>query len=136
MPGEDGEQLFKDYPLSGQSVVARAHGREGGKAGKGTPKTGGVGQGGEEKGEGGQGDAKHGEGGQGGAKHGEDGQGGSPLAYRRHADPTGLSCFSPSSRRCRGVEGLSSISLPSSSSYIYGSSSSSVRIGCSKRSRH
>jgi hypothetical protein len=40
MPGEAGKQLFGDYPLSDQSVVARAYGRKGGKAGKGTPKTG------------------------------------------------------------------------------------------------
>jgi hypothetical protein len=40
MPGEAGKQLFKEYPLSEQSVVARAHGRKGGKAGKGKPKTG------------------------------------------------------------------------------------------------
>jgi hypothetical protein len=40
MPGEAGKQLFKEYPLSGQSVVARAYGRKGGKAGKGKPKTG------------------------------------------------------------------------------------------------
>jgi hypothetical protein len=40
MPGEAGKQLFEEYPLSGQSVVARAHGREGGKAGKGKPNTG------------------------------------------------------------------------------------------------
>jgi hypothetical protein len=41
MPGEAGKQLFREYPLSDQSVVARAHGREGGLAGKGTPKSGG-----------------------------------------------------------------------------------------------
>jgi hypothetical protein len=41
MPGEAGKQLFREYPLSDQSVVARAYGRKGGKAGKGTPKTGG-----------------------------------------------------------------------------------------------
>jgi hypothetical protein len=40
MPGEAGKQLFEEYPLSDQSVVARAHGREGGKAGKGKPNTG------------------------------------------------------------------------------------------------
>jgi hypothetical protein len=40
MPGGAGKQLFKEYPLSDQSVVARAYGREGGKAGKGKPKTG------------------------------------------------------------------------------------------------
>jgi hypothetical protein len=40
MPGEAGKQLFEEYPLSDQSVAARAHGREGGKAGKGTPKPG------------------------------------------------------------------------------------------------
>jgi hypothetical protein len=40
MPGKAGKQLFEEYPLSGQSVVARAHGREGGKIGKGKPKTG------------------------------------------------------------------------------------------------
>ena len=41
MPGKAGKQLFEEYPLSDQSVVARAHGREGGKAGKGKPKKGG-----------------------------------------------------------------------------------------------
>jgi hypothetical protein len=41
MPGEAGKQLFGECPLSDQSVVARAYGRKGGKAGKGTPKTGG-----------------------------------------------------------------------------------------------
>jgi hypothetical protein len=41
MPGEAGKQLFEKYPLSDQSVVARAHGRNGGKAGKGKPKKGG-----------------------------------------------------------------------------------------------
>jgi hypothetical protein len=41
MPGKAGKQLFEEYPLSDQSVVARAHGREGGLAGKGTPKSGG-----------------------------------------------------------------------------------------------
>jgi hypothetical protein len=40
MPGEAGKQLFEEYPLSDQSVVARAHGREGGKAGKGKAKQG------------------------------------------------------------------------------------------------
>jgi hypothetical protein len=40
MPGKAGKQLFKEYPLSDQSVVARAHGRTGGLAGKGKPKTG------------------------------------------------------------------------------------------------
>jgi hypothetical protein len=42
MPGEAGKQLFEEYPLSDQSVVARAHGRDGGKAGsaKGVTKTG------------------------------------------------------------------------------------------------
>jgi hypothetical protein len=40
MPGKAGKQLFEEYPLSGQSVVARAHCREGGKAGKGKPMTG------------------------------------------------------------------------------------------------
>jgi hypothetical protein len=44
MPGEAGKQLFEKYPLSDQSVVARAHGRKGGrlggKAGKGKPKQG------------------------------------------------------------------------------------------------
>jgi hypothetical protein len=38
--GEAGKQLFREYPLSGQLVVARAYDREGGKAGKGKPKTG------------------------------------------------------------------------------------------------
>jgi hypothetical protein len=32
--------LFEECPLSDQSVVARAHGREGGKAGKGKAKQG------------------------------------------------------------------------------------------------
>jgi hypothetical protein len=40
MPGKAGKQLFEEYPLSDQSVVARAHGREGGKAGKGKAKPG------------------------------------------------------------------------------------------------
>jgi hypothetical protein len=40
MPGEAGKQLFEEYPLSDQSVVARQHGRKGGKAGKGKPKGG------------------------------------------------------------------------------------------------
>jgi hypothetical protein len=51
MPGGAGKQLFEEYPLSDQSVLARAHGREGGliggkvpntgKAAKGVPNTGG-----------------------------------------------------------------------------------------------
>jgi hypothetical protein len=77
VPGEAGKQLFKEYPLSDQPVVARAYGRKGGNAGKGKAKTGrrakgvpntgmtgGVGQGGAKHGGVGQGDAKHGEGGQ------------------------------------------------------------------------
>jgi hypothetical protein len=40
MPGEAGKQLFKEYPLSDQLVVARAYGRKGGKAGKGKAHTG------------------------------------------------------------------------------------------------
>jgi hypothetical protein len=40
MPGEAGKQLFKEHPLSDQSVVARAYGRIGDKA-KGVPNTGG-----------------------------------------------------------------------------------------------
>jgi hypothetical protein len=31
MPGKAGKQLFEEYPLSDQSVLARAHGREGGE---------------------------------------------------------------------------------------------------------
>jgi hypothetical protein len=45
MPGEAGKQLFEEYPLSDQSVVARAHGSRGGKAGKGVPNTGKVAKG-------------------------------------------------------------------------------------------
>jgi hypothetical protein len=41
MPGEAGNQLFREYPLSDQSVVGRAYGRKGGLAGEGKPKTGG-----------------------------------------------------------------------------------------------
>ena len=40
MPGEAGKLLFKEYKLSDQPAAARAWGKEGGKAGKGTPKTG------------------------------------------------------------------------------------------------
>jgi hypothetical protein len=40
MPGEDGELLFKDHKLPGQSAAARAYGKEGGRACKGAPKTG------------------------------------------------------------------------------------------------
>jgi hypothetical protein len=41
MPGEAGKQLFNQgIPLSDQSVVARAYGRKGGKAGKGKARTG------------------------------------------------------------------------------------------------
>jgi hypothetical protein len=36
MPGKAGKQLFEEYPLSDQSVLARANGR----AGRGAPKTG------------------------------------------------------------------------------------------------
>jgi hypothetical protein len=47
MPGKAGKQLFEEYPLSDQSVLARANGRAGrgtpktGKGAKGVPKTGG-----------------------------------------------------------------------------------------------
>ena len=85
MPGEAGKQLFKEHPLSDQSVVARAYGREGGKAGKGKPNTGRKAKL----------DAKNGGVGQGDAKHGEGGQGGSPLECRRHADPAGTSSRPP-----------------------------------------
>jgi hypothetical protein len=40
MPGKAGKQLFEEYPLSDQSVVARQNGRAGGLAAKGTPKGG------------------------------------------------------------------------------------------------
>ena len=108
MPGKAGKQLFKEYPLSDQSVVARAYGRKGGKAGKGTPKTGGSAKGMAKTGKAAKGMAKNGEGGQGGEKttgQGEGGQGGSPLEYRRHGDPAGFSSRLPEG----GVEALKGV---------------------------
>jgi hypothetical protein len=82
MPGKAGTQLFGEYPLSDQSVVARAHGREGGKATKGMPNTGGSAKG--------------------VPKTGGVGQGGSPLEYageyRRHGDQAGFSSRLPAGR--------------------------------------
>jgi hypothetical protein len=85
MPGKAGKQLFKEYPLSDQSVVARAYGRKGGKAGKGKPKTGKAARGSKNTGKAAKGVKRA-------PNTGGGGQGGSQLAGRggrRHADPAG-----------------------------------------------